>query len=86
MYKVELSRPALKSLEDIPKSDQVKIGKKIDGLETNPRPHKVEKLAGQDNLYRIRSGDYRILYKIFDSLLVVLVVTIGNRKEVYRDL
>ena len=86
MYTVELSHPALKSLEDIPKSDLKKISKKIDALESNPRPHQVEKLVGREDLYRIRSGDYRIVYQIFDKKLLVLVVNVGHRREIYRNL
>jgi mRNA interferase RelE/StbE len=86
MYKVELSRTAMKALEDLPKGDLQKISKKIDGLETNPRPHKVEKLSGSDDLYRVRCGDYRIVYQIFDKKLIILVVNIGHRREIYRNL
>lgn len=86
MYSIELNKTVLKSLEDIPKSDLKKIGKKIDGLASNPRPPKVEKLGGHENLYRVRSGDYRIVYQIFDKRLLILVINIGHRREVYRDL
>jgi mRNA interferase RelE/StbE len=86
MYRVELSRTALKALENLPKADFQKISKKIDGLQTNPRPQKVEKLSGYDDLYRVRSGDYRIVYQIFDKQLIILVVNVGHRREIYRNL
>ena len=50
----------------------------------NPRPQGSKKLGGEDGLYRIRVGDYRIVYAIRDDILVVLVVRIGHRSEVYR--
>ena len=54
------------------------------GLAANPRPPGVEKLAGPDDFYRIRVGDYRIIYQIQDDVLMILVVKIGHRREVYR--
>jgi mRNA interferase RelE/StbE len=56
----------------------------IDSLAANPRPQGVEKMKGEKNLYRVRTGDYRILYTIEDRKLIVLVVKIGNRRDVYR--
>jgi mRNA interferase RelE/StbE len=56
----------------------------IGALETNPRPPGCVKLQGADELYRVRVGDYRIIYEVQDSVLVVLVVQIGNRRDVYR--
>ena len=56
----------------------------MDALAANPRPKGVKKLSGPDDLYRIRVGDYRIVYQIHDDRLIVLVVRIGHRKDVYR--
>ncbi|WP_414518967.1 type II toxin-antitoxin system RelE family toxin [Nostoc sp. PCC 9305] len=58
---------------------------KIDDLATEPRPNGVKKLKGKENAYRIRIGDYRIIYDIFDDLLVVNVVEVGHRKNIYKD-
>jgi mRNA interferase RelE/StbE len=58
----------------------------IENLETNPRPRGAERLIGQRGRWRIRSGDYRVIYEIADAQLVVLVVSVGHRREVYRDL
>jgi mRNA interferase RelE/StbE len=55
-------------------------------LKANPKPDGVKKLAGMDNLYRIRSGDYRIVYTINNKALLIIVVKIGDRKEVYKNL
>ena len=56
----------------------------MDGLAKEPRPKGVKKLSGADDLYRIRVGDYRVVYQIRDDRLIVLVVRIGHRKDVYR--
>lgn len=85
-YEVELSEVAKDFLRTVNKSDAKRIGKKIDNLAKNPRPPGVEKLSGEDNIYRIRSGDYRVIYQIHDKILYVLVLKVGNRKEVYRKL
>ncbi len=60
------------------------MARKIDGLVRNPRPAGVEKLKGLPNLYRLRIGDYRLLYQIQDKILLMLVVQIGHRREVYE--
>ena len=57
---------------------------RIDRLVENPRPVGAIKLAGEEGVYRLRSGDYRILYTLQDNLLLVLVLKIGHRREVYR--
>jgi mRNA interferase RelE/StbE len=58
----------------------------IENLETNPRPRGAELLTSRSGRWRIRSGDYRVIYEIADAELVVLVVSVGHRREVYRDL
>lgn len=85
-YRVELKPAAEESLAKAPKAQRKRIGKKIDQLANDPRPRGVEKLAGQENLYRVRAGDYRIIYQIHDDVLLVVVVRVGNRGDVYRHL
>jgi mRNA interferase RelE/StbE len=85
-YTIEVAPTAERQIKALPKSIRTQIGRRIDQLAADPRPHGVEKIAGEDNLYRVRSGDYRILYEINDQELLVLVVKIGDRKEVYRRL
>ncbi len=85
-YRVELKPSVVESLAKIPLSDRKKIARKIDSLSENPRPRGVVKLAGEESLYRIRSGDYRIIYQIQDEQLLVLVVRVGQRGDVYRHL
>ena len=63
---------------------QNKIFDKIYTLELDPRPSGCKKLKGEEHLYRVRIGDYRVLYDVLDDVLVVLVITIGDRKDVYE--
>lgn len=85
-YEVEVSEAAKDFLRTISKADAKKIGKRIEKLVENPRPHGVEKLSGEENIYRVRSGDYRVIYQIHDKILYVLVLKVGHRKEIYRKL
>ena len=82
-YRIELKKSAGKELAQIPKKDLRRVTEKIAALADNPRPKGCEKLSGQDK-YRIRQGNYRILYSIEDDVLVVCVVKIAHRKESYR--
>lgn len=82
-YSILLTRSAARELESVPTKDRQRIVTKIRALADNPRPVGAEKLSGDDK-YRIRQGDYRILYEIVDAELIVTVVRIGNRREVYR--
>ncbi len=82
-YKLLITRSASKELEAVPAKDRRRIIARIRGLEDAPRPPGVEKLSG-DEKYRLRQGDFRILYEIQDRQLIVTVVRIGNRRDVYR--
>jgi mRNA interferase RelE/StbE len=84
MYSVIIEKPALKSLATIPDKDAKKITKAIDELADNPRPNGIKKLKGSDDFYRIKVGNYRVIYEINDGELVIVVVEIGHRKEVYK--
>ncbi|MEC4894552.1 MAG: type II toxin-antitoxin system RelE/ParE family toxin [Oscillatoria sp. PMC 1051.18] len=86
MYTVELTKKAQKQLKALFGENQTRISAKIDSLSTNPRPSGVKALKGLTNLLRLRVGDYRIIYQIEDERLLVLVVEIGHRREVYRSL
>ena len=83
-YRIELARKAQKFLSSQSVNVQRKIGEKIDSLEQNPRPTGCKRLRGKRGIYRVRSGDYRIIYTIKDNQLLVLVVQIGHRRDVYR--
>ncbi len=82
-FEVIFKQSVAKDLRQIPKKDVAKILKRIQALRTEPRPTGVEKLSGQEK-YRIRQGVYRILYEIRDHELIVVVVKIGHRRDVYR--
>jgi mRNA interferase RelE/StbE len=83
-YSILLAPPAERQLTSLTGSVQKRIVKRLKSLRENPRPQGVKKLAGEEDLYRIREGDYRIIYTIQDKELIVLVVKIGDRKDVYR--
>lgn len=83
-YTVLLSPAAERQLKAFVQSIQKRIAKRLRTLRDNPRPQGVQKLAGEENLYRIREGDYRIIYTIRDKELIILVVKIGDHKEIYR--
>ena len=87
-YRVELSTSASRELRKLEKRIQPKlmrgIGGRISALAEDPRPPGVEKVEGHDDLWRVRSGDYRIVYAVEDDVLLVVVVKIGHRREVYR--
>lgn len=82
-YKIFIKPTAVKELKKIPKQDLSRIIAKIRSLSSNPRPLGCEKLSA-DEEYRVRQGSYRIIYSIEDDKLVVLVIKIGHRKDVYR--
>jgi len=83
-YKIEFTPSALRQFEKLENPIQKRLSKKIDFLSKNPRPSGVEKLSAEDDLYRIRAGDYRVIYQIQDKVLLVLVVKVGHRREVYQ--
>jgi len=82
-YKILIKPSAKKELEKIPKKDLQKIVVKIQDLSGNPRPVESEKLSGDDK-FRIRQGNYRIVYSIEDEQLIIFVVKIGHRRDIYR--
>lgn len=85
MYSVVISKSALKELDRLPGPIIKKIAKAISGLEFNPRPAGVKKLKGSnENLFRLRSGDYRVVYAIDDEIRVIDIRKVGHRKDIYR--
>lgn len=83
-YRIEFTPSAARSLRKLDRSLQDRLIPRIDSLASNPRPPGAEKLAGREDRYRIRAGDYRIIYSIEDGLHRVTVAVIGHRREVYR--
>ncbi len=83
-YRIEFAPRAERQFDDLPREVQERLTPRIEALAENPRPQGVKKLAGEPGLYRLRVGDYRIVYQIRDQELFILVVKIGHRREVYR--
>ncbi len=83
-YKIEIKKSADKEIAKLPKVVLRRIIDKIQTLSSDPRPHGCKKLSG-DEKYRVRVGVYRILYSVTDEKLVVFVVKIGHRKNVYEE-
>ena len=83
-YRVEIKRSAGKELERLPTADKRRVISRIRSLAGDPRPQGAKRLSGEDK-YRIRQGDYRILYEIHDEIITVVVVRIAHRREAYRS-
>ncbi|MHB8203304.1 MAG: type II toxin-antitoxin system RelE family toxin [Desulfomonilaceae bacterium] len=86
IYSIQILPSAQKELGAVLKRDRNRIDIKILSLASAPRPSGVIPLTGLDGLYRLRVGDYRIIYRVLDSDLSVLIVKIGHRKDVYRGI
>ena len=82
-YDLLIKQSVGKELEKLPRKDRIRTSRKIQELAFEPRPHGCEKLSAEEK-YRIRQGNYRVVYSIDDVKRVVLIVKIGHRKEVYR--
>ena len=82
-FQVILPKSVQKELDRLPDDIVKRILARLAGLESNPRPAGVKKLKGRD-AWRIRIGDYRVIYEIHDRVLQILVITVGHRREIYR--
>ncbi|MBE2223839.1 MAG: type II toxin-antitoxin system RelE/ParE family toxin [Anaerolineae bacterium] len=82
-YKIVLKQSVAKDLRPIPNKDVKRILQKIEQLAQDPRPPGSEKLTGEEK-YRVRQGDYRILYRIEDEIVTVFIVKVGHRRDVYQ--
>ncbi len=86
-YRIVIKASAAKELEAIGrKPDRQRLVDRIGALAQNPRAQGCEKLSGQVDLYRVRSGSYRVVYEIQDAVVLVTVVMLGHRKDIYRKL
>lgn len=83
-FEIRIKRSVVKDLLRLPKAANRRIVKRIESLADDPRPAGCEKRAGRES-WRIRQGSYRIVYTIDDGRVVVEVVRVGHRKDVYRD-
>ena len=85
-YRIEVKRSAAKALKKIPKPDRKRVSEKIDSLaEKLPNPD-ITKMKGNNPFHKVRVGNYRIIYEIQDDVLVILIVKIGHRKDIYKNL
>lgn len=84
-YRIEWKSSALKELKRIDRTIIPKIVDTIQSLATDPRPSGVRKLKGSERSYRIRVADYRIVYEVIDDILLILIIRVRHRKNVYRD-
>ena len=85
-YNIEFRPAVLKNLKRFPKRDLVRIKKKIDELGSSLPDPKITKMRGDNSFHKVRSGNYHIIYEIHNDRLVILVVNIGHRKDVYKKL
>jgi mRNA interferase RelE/StbE len=83
-YEIEITRTAEKQLRRLSRADQLRLAKAMVALVDEPAPRGSRKLTGYDDVYRIRVGHYRILYSVSRKRLVILVLKIGHRGEIYR--
>lgn len=88
LFRIEFVKSAVKEFDRLPKAIQQKVTEALFLLSRNPHTEllKIKKLKGVESLYRIRLGDYRLVYEIQNERLIVLVIKIGHRKDVYRGL
>ena len=83
-YSIEISRTAEKQLKKLPKDEQQRVATAITALGLDPYPQGSRKLMGYDDVFRIRIGRYRVLYSVSAQKLLIIILKIGHRKDVYR--
>ena len=84
-YRIQVKKSAAKEIAALPKRDRRSVIKAIEALTETPRPVGGRKLAGTKDAYRLRVGDYRIIYQINDNILTVFVIRVRHRKDIYRQ-
>ena len=83
-YELEISRTAEKQLRKLPGADRQRVARTMSSLAHDPRPHGTRKLAGYDDVFRVRVGPYRILYSVGAATLIIIILKVGHRGDVYR--
>jgi mRNA interferase RelE/StbE len=83
-YAIQFKPAALRQLEKLPQAARNRLGSKIEALRDDPFPAGCKKLSGLPDTWRVRVGDYRVIYQVHKTSLLVLVLTVGHRREVYR--
>ena len=84
-YRIEFTPAAVRKLRKLDPQTRRRIQAAVELLATQPRPPGAKKLVGGDGEWRVRTGDYRIVYEVRDNVLLVLVIAIGHRSSIYRD-
>jgi mRNA interferase RelE/StbE len=84
LYKIEWKHSAVKELRKLPKDVIVRILKAVEQLSDNPYPSGVRKLVGSEHSYRLREGSHRIIYTVLSSSLIIQIIRVGHRKDVYK--
>jgi mRNA interferase RelE/StbE len=82
-YNIEWKHSAARELRKLPREAVLRILQAVEPLATEPYPHGVRKLVGSEHTYRIRVGDYRVVYNVVSSALIIQIVRVGHRREVY---
>jgi mRNA interferase RelE/StbE len=83
-YRIEFTRATEREISKLSEPIRGRVLDSISGLANNPRPTRAKKLTGRKNAWRIRIGDFRVIYEVVDSVLTVTVIRVANRREVYR--
>lgn len=84
-YSIQVSSSAEKSLKKLPKGDLLKVTQMIQKLAIDPFPKGCRKLQGEEDVFRVRWGTYRVIYQVEGKKLIVLILKIGHRKDIYRE-
>jgi mRNA interferase RelE/StbE len=84
-YEVIINRKALKQIQELPLQFRKRVTVAIDNLAINPKHPNCKKLQGFDHTWRVRVGDYRIIYEIYDNKVQIIVIKVKHRRDVYRD-
>jgi len=85
-YQIELSPAAKRQFKKLPINDKIRVGRVVNSLKDEPRPQGCKKLTNTDNLYRVRAGEFRVIYTIEDDIILITIVRIRKRNEVYLNL
>lgn len=84
VYSIEVTGAARRQLKKINRANKQRILDRIESLAENPRPHGYKPLTDKENMFRVKIGDYRIVYEIHDKILLIIVLKVADRREIYR--
>lgn len=84
LYKIEWKRSAVKELKKLSKENINRILETVEALTSSPLPNQTKKLVGSENSFRIRVGDYRIIYTVSSKILTIEIIRVGHRRDIYK--